>query len=315
MAVMTAQIDQGIVEAKEKIRKWEKNFRRVNWVSDELERQQSRMWRLENELEEKKGESAESSADYLVKTIFGDKGKSRIDEEMEYYEKEMEVESCRSTIENLEAEFQKLKAAPIKLKEAKKDYRELIQRKKERLKQSDPEAAEEIIHHSEKLGNVSANLQEVQEALQSAQNLLDSITSLNQAIYDAQDERMMMFIRSKYSSHGKLTKYMSYVESAKTLVYSIEYNLKDFINEFSDLEYIVHEDLKKESIQSNYKHISKCLEGKLMVHFRMGDALERANELYMEVNKILVLLEGKTKELQKLHESMKQKLDEYIEDA
>ncbi|MFO7990732.1 MAG: hypothetical protein R6U61_00375 [Thermoplasmata archaeon] len=312
---MTAQIDQEIIEAKETIRKWEKNLRRLNWVTDELARQQNKLWGLEDDLEEKKGESVESSADYLVNTIFGDKGESKIDREMEYYEKEMEVESCRSIIDNLEAEFERLKTALVKLKKAEKEYKELIERKKELLKESDPDVAEEIIQYSEKLGEVSADHQEVQEALEAAQNRLNSITSLNQAIYDAQDERVMMLIRSKYSSNGKLTKYLSFIESAKTLVYSMEYNLTDFINEFSDLEYIVNEDLDKESIQADYAHISKCLEGKLMVHLRMGNALESSGELYKEVNEIKVELEQRAQELQRLQDSIKKQFDEFVEDA
>lgn len=99
------------------------------------------------------------------------------------------------------------------------------------------------------------------------------------------------------------------------MVYSIEYNLQAYRRELSDLEYIINEDLETRTFVEQADKISDLLSGRFMVHFRMGDARDTAEELLREVSSPLPMIDHRKEELKEIEEKLTRNLNEYIENV
>lgn len=308
-------LNQLLMEAKEKLREYKKTQERFRETETKLRQEKTRLNNLktkldEEELDAKKLESFSITG--LFYTILGSKESQFDKEKQEALAAKLKYDEALNSVKLLEKDLAVLRDYLEKHKDTEKEYENLLERKRVMILDSNDNDKAKLIELYERKGDLKADIKELTEAYIAGEKANTSLRLAAEKLQSASNWGTWDMLGggtiSTWVKHSKIDDADGYAKDAQHLLRTFEMELKD-VNASTNLEINIG------SFATFADYFFDGLIADWIVQSKIRDSLNNVDNVYRQVSKILTQLEKEKNRLEVVLQSVEEEIKSLIEQA
>jgi hypothetical protein len=231
---MYENINQEILEVKERVRRREKVLNLINHAEINVKEETQRKDELKNildkeELDVKKLEGLSFKGIFLA--VIGNKEEKMDKERAEYIAAKLKFDECCNSINFMQLELEEYYRQLRDIGNANNDYNELMQKKEQLVMQAEDKNTKQILELMEQTADIEADLRELREAIAAGNSVLHSLQKASNSLDSAEGwgtwDMLGGGFLSDMAKHSNIDEAVEHIQEAKSKLNTFRRELAD----------------------------------------------------------------------------------------